>query len=113
MKNISKRKVLSLHACRKLLPIMGAAKYICILATIFFQQEDTVACMVVFASLTIIALCLDSFLKISAWKCRHCGERLPYDFYSRKTLRACPKCGEELDFSQKTLLVESDVAMGK
>lgn len=105
MKTNHEKKVLSLSACRKLLPIISTGKYIFFLAALFFQQEDTMAIFVVCVSLTLMFIAADSFLKISAWKCPHCRKVLPHDFYSRKTMTDCPNCGAALDFSDKRVFV--------
>lgn len=94
------RAILPLGACRKLLPIASAGKYIAILCAIFFQRDDTPVPLVICASAAMLFICLDTVLKLSIWKCPRCGKPLPHDFYSRKTITKCPSCGETLDFSQ-------------
>lgn len=93
-----RRKTLSLYMTRKLLPIVNYGKYILFLAAIFFQQEDTLELFVVCSSAAVFMFGIDTFLKLSAWKCRHCKHILPHDFYSRKTLEYCPHCHKKLDF---------------
>ena len=104
-KQMSERKVLSLYACRKLMPVVNVLKYVFILAAIFFQQASTITLLVIFASLAVLTISLDTFLKLSAWKCPHCKKVLPSDFYSRKTLDTCPNCHTKLDFSRASVFV--------
>lgn len=105
MKGKQEKKVLSLHACSKLIPIVNAGKYAAFLAALFFQQENTMAVFVVCVCLTLMFITTDTYLKISVWKCPHCKKPLPHDFYSRKTMTSCPNCGGELDFSEARTFV--------
>ena len=57
------RAILSLGACRKLLPIVSAGKYIAILCAIFFQQDTTPVPLVICASAAMLFICLDTVLK--------------------------------------------------
>jgi rubrerythrin len=103
---------LSLGACRKLLPIVSAGKYIAILCAIFFQQDTTPVPLVICASAAMLFICLDTVLKLSVWKCPRCHKPLPHDFYSRKTITKCPSCGEALDFSRDGSALPGDGSSG-
>lgn len=105
MKN--QQPLLSLSVCKRLLPVVGAGKYIAIFCAILFQQDSTLVPLVICASAAIFLICLDSILKISFWKCPRCKKQLPHDFYSRKTMTKCPFCKEVLDFSGSDHVISS------
>lgn len=107
-KPMPEKKVLSLYACRKLMPVTNALKYVFILGALFFQQASTITMLVIFASLAVLTISLDTFLKLSAWRCPHCKKVMPSDFYSRKTLETCPNCHAVLDFSKAPLFVPAE-----
>lgn len=74
----------------------------------FFQQASTITMLVIFASFAVLTISLDTFLKLSAWRCPHCKKVMPSDFYSRKTLETCPNCHAVLDFSKAPLFVPAE-----
>lgn len=108
MRKTDPKMTLSLSACKKLLPVVSAGKYIAILCAVFFQQDGTFVPLVICASIALLLICLDTALKLSFWKCPHCGKQLPHDFYSRKTMESCPFCRHKLDFSNKKVFVPTD-----
>ena len=107
-KPMPEKKVLSLYACRKLMPVTNALKYVFILGALFFQQASTIPMRVSFAAFAVLPISLDSLLKLSAWRCPHCKKVMPSDFYSRKTLETCPNCHAVLDFSKAPLFVSAE-----
>lgn len=97
-KDDKNRKTLSLYVTKKIMPIVNYLKYIFFLGAIFFQRDETAVLFVICASIAIMLFGIDTFLKVSAWRCRYCGKVLPHDFYSRKTMEYCPNCHKKLDF---------------
>lgn len=96
---------LSLYTCRKLLPIVNAAKIGGFLGTIFFQGYSVIWPVIVFGGFTVIMLTADTILKLKFWKCPSCRNVLPHDFYSRKTMTHCPKCKRMLNFEVQGFFV--------
>lgn len=97
MRKENKPQKLSLATCKKLLPVANGGKYVGFLGMLFFQAENTRWLFYLFLLIMLASLTADTYLKLSQWKCPCCGKPLPYDFYSRKTMTACPNCTHPLE----------------